>query len=200
MSEPASCRAPGCLEHLLGLLPVAPLHLEAADLVHGLRLQAQVRADRDVVPGQVLDDLDLPFPAFQLDHHRSAFLHQAHGVVERLRGIGVTHERHVRHQERAPEPAGDRARVVDDVGDRHGHRRVVTLDDHAERIPYQHQVGAGQVDELREACVIGGETGDRFARRLHVPQRRHVDGRLRHAALFKLRIHDGVILSSGEHG
>ncbi len=136
-----------------------------------------MRADRDVVPREMLDDLDLSFPAFELDHHRAAFLHQAHGVVERLRGSRVAHERHVDHQERAPEPAGDRARVVDDVGDRDGHRRVVTLDDHAERIADEHHVGAGQVDELREARVVGGETGDRFARRLHLAQRRHVDGR-----------------------
>ena len=116
---------------------------------------------------QKLDDLDLAGAAFELDHLRAAFLHQAHGVLERLLARGVGHERHVGHQERAVQPLRDRAAVIDDVLQRDRHGRVVTLDHHAERIADQHQVDAGVVDERREARVVSGDAGDLLALRLH---------------------------------
>ena len=81
--DDVGCRRPAdarpTFEHLLRLLGFPALHAKPADLVHGLRLKPEVRADRDIVPRQVFDDLDLAFAALQLDHHRPAFLHQAHG-------------------------------------------------------------------------------------------------------------------------
>ena len=84
MSAPAFFERLRVAHHLLGRRFLAPLHAKAADLVHRLRLQAEVRAHRDVVAGEELDDLDLARAAFELDHLRAAFLHQAHRVVERL--------------------------------------------------------------------------------------------------------------------
>jgi len=52
--------------HRLRLRAVAPLHLEAADLVHGLRLEPEVCADRDIVTREMLDDLELPVAALVL--------------------------------------------------------------------------------------------------------------------------------------
>ena len=53
----------------------------------------------------------------------------------------------------------------------------------------EHDVGAGDIDELREARVVSRETRDRLARLPHVAQRADVDGRRVHAALLKLLIH-----------
>src|SRR5688572_5654831 len=72
------------LDHAFCGFLLAPLHLETAELVYRLRLQAKVCAERNVLAREVLDDADLAAPDLELDHHGAAFLHQSHGVVERL--------------------------------------------------------------------------------------------------------------------
>ena len=124
----------------------------------------EVRAERNVLAREVLDDADLAAPDLELDHHRAAFLHQPNGVVERLLARRVAHERHVDHEERTPQTARHAAAVIDDVVDRDGHRRVETLNDHAEAVADEHDVGAGHVDELREARVVRGQARNRLAR------------------------------------
>ena len=52
---------------------------------------------RNVVLCEKLDHFDLASRAFELDHHRAAFLHQAYGIVECLFRHRVTHEWHIRH-------------------------------------------------------------------------------------------------------
>ena len=84
------------------------------------------------------------------------------------------HERHVADDVRPPHAAHDRAAVVDHLVERDGERRVVALDDHAERIADEQHVGAGFVEEPRERGVVGGEHGDLLAALLHLPQ--GVDG------------------------
>ena len=69
--------------------------------MHRLRLQAEVRAHGNVVTREVLDNFYLIVATFELDHHCATFLHEAHGIVERLARFGVTHERHICYQERA---------------------------------------------------------------------------------------------------
>ena len=96
-----------------------------------------------------------PAAALELHHLGAALLHQAHGVLERLLARGVRHERHVGHQERAIEALHDRTAVIDDVLQRDGHGRVVTLDDHAERIADQHQIDARVIHQRCEARVVG---------------------------------------------
>jgi hypothetical protein len=88
------------------LVCLPSLHTKPADLVHGLGLQPEVRADRNIVAREMLDDLDLAFATFQfdhhraVDHHRAAFLHHADRILERLIGIRITHERHVGDKKR----------------------------------------------------------------------------------------------------
>ncbi len=91
-----------------------------------------MRTHGNIVTSEVLDDFHLVVATFELDHHRPAFLHQAHRIVERLARFGVTHERHICDQERAAQSARNYLAVIDDVIDGHRHRRVVTLDNHAE--------------------------------------------------------------------
>ena len=111
---------------------VAALHAKSTGLVHRLRLQAQVRAHRDVVARQELHDLELADAAFELHHLRAALLHEAHGVRQRDVGRRITRERQIGHEERPMQSTRHGFAVIDDVvhGDRH--RGVVTLQHHAE--------------------------------------------------------------------
>ena len=110
-------------------------------------------------------------------------------VVERLLARRVAHERHVDHEECAPQTARHATAVIDDVIDRDGHRRVETLDHHAEAVADEHHVGAGEVDELRETRVVRRQARDRLARLPHIAQRADVDWRRLHAALLELLVH-----------
>ena len=65
MSAPAFSSAIASRDHLLGRRFLAPLHAKAAGLVHRLRLQSEVRAHRDVVAREELDDLDLAARRFR---------------------------------------------------------------------------------------------------------------------------------------
>ena len=79
--------------------------------------------------------------------------------------------------------------MINDVVDRHWHRRVVTLNHHAKRIANEHEVCASRIDEHGKTSVIGGQAGNRLAFTLHLRERRDVDRRLCHAALFELCVH-----------
>jgi hypothetical protein len=124
-----------------------------------------------------LDDLGLARSSLELDHLRAAFLHEPHGVLQRLLARRVRHERHVGHLERPEQSFGDRLGVIDDVIERDRHGRVVPLDHHAERVADQHDVDAGLVGQRGIARVIARDARDLLAARLHPGQRRHVDGR-----------------------
>ena len=170
---------------------VAPLHAEAAGLVHRLRLQSQVRAHRDVVAREEFDDLELAEAALELDHLRAAFLHEAHGVRERDVGRRITRERQVGHQERPMQSARHGFAVIDDVVHGHRHRGVVTLQHHAERIAHQHQVRVGVVAQHREARVVAGDAGDLLALALHLVERAQRHRRPRGIALFEMCVQVG---------
>ena len=180
---------PGAVDHLLCLLRLAPLDPEAADLVHGLWFEPKMRAHRYVVPGQVLHDFDLPRATFEFDHHGAAILHQAHGILERLGGIRIAHERHVRQQERTPQAPRNITCMVNHVGHRHWHGRIVPLDDHAQRITHQHEIRAAGIDQCSITGVVRCQAGNWHAALFHFTQGSDIDRRLRHAALFELCVH-----------
>ena len=178
----------GAVEHALGGRFVATLHPEAAGLVHRLRLQPQVRAHRDVVAREEFDDLELAEPAFELDHFRAAFLHEAHGIRQRDVGRRIARERQIGHEERPMQAARHRFAVIDDVVHGHRHGGVVTLQDHAQRIAHQHQVGVGVVAQHREAGVVAGDARDLLVLALHPVERAQRDRRPRRIALFEMRV------------
>ena len=100
-----------------------PLDAVAAQRMHRLRGESQMRAHRYAARDEELDRGRKPRPAFDLDH-LSAGLHQAHGIVERrLWRALVTAKRHVSQQPRALRAACDCADVVLDVFDRYRQRR-----------------------------------------------------------------------------
>jgi len=149
-----------------------------------------VRTDRNIVTGEMLDDFHLVVAALELDHHCATFLHQPHGVIECLSRFGVAHERHVRDKKCSPQATGHRARVIDNVIDSDRHSRVVPLDYHAERITNQDQVRPGRIDQDGIARVVGGEAGNRLTVFFHLAQGGDINRGLRHAALFKLGVHE----------
>ena len=57
----------------------------------------------------------------------------------------------------------DGSGVVGDVGDGHRQRRVVALDDVAQRIADEQRVDRGAIEQAGEAGVVAGEHGDLFA-------------------------------------
>ncbi len=176
-------------QHLPGFVGLPALHLESPDLVHRLGFQSQVRAHGNIVTGQVFDNLHLVIATFEFDHHRTTVLHQANRVVERLVRLRVTHERHVGDEKRAPQAARNGPAVINDVIHGYRHRRIVPLDNHAERISDEHKVGARRIDQHRETGIVGRQAGDRVAIVFHFAQCRDIDRWLRHAALFELGVH-----------
>jgi hypothetical protein len=180
---------PGLVDHALRGHVVAALHPEAAGFVDRLRLEPQVRAHGDVVPCEELDDFELPEPALQFHHLRATFLHEAHGIGEGDLGSRVTGEWQVRDEKRTVQAARHRFAVIDDVVHGHGHRSVVTLQHHAQRIADQHQIGVGIVDQHGEARVVTGEARDLLAFALHAVERAERDRWSRRIALLEMRIH-----------
>ena len=75
-SAPAAATARASARIRSGDLCLAALHAVAAQPVHRLRRQAQVRADRHVALDQCLDDAAHVAGALQLDHRRAALGHQ----------------------------------------------------------------------------------------------------------------------------
>jgi hypothetical protein len=75
----------------------------------------------------------------------------------------VAAERHVGDDEGATRAALDGGDMVGDVGDGHRQRRVVALDDVAQRIADQQHVDAGTIEQASEAGVVAGEHDDLLA-------------------------------------
>jgi len=177
------------IDHLARLIRLPALHLEATDFVHRLWLETQMSADGNVMAGKVPDNLDLTCTAFELDHHRATFLHQAHRVVECLTRVGIAHERHVGNEEGVPQAASDGPRVIDNIVDSYRYRRIVTLNHHAERVANEHEVRAGGIDQRCVTRIVSRQASDRLTILFHFSQCRDIDRRLGHTPLFELCIH-----------
>ena len=159
----------------LGAAVLATLDLEAAQLVERLRGQADVTHDRDAARHQAPDQLGVLGAALELDRVSAALLDQASGRGQgRLDAGLVRHERHVADHVSPVRAARHRAGVIDDLveGDRQG--GLVALDDHAQRVADQEQVGVALVEQTREGRVVAGQHGDLLAAPLHLAQ--GVDG------------------------
>ena len=126
--------------------------------------------DRDTAFGQARDHVDFQFTPFELDHFRATLLHQPSGIAQTGLTRGVTHERHVRHQQRAFDAARHEARVIDHFVHGHGNGGGVALHHHAERVADQDEIHAGFVQHARERRIVGGEARNLLAVDLHLPQ------------------------------
>ena len=120
--------------------------------------------------------------AFELDRVGARLLDEADRVVHRLLvGHLERAERHVRHHERAPRPARDRAGEDEHLLHRRRHGRVVAEHGHRRRVADEDQVGAGGVCEPAGRGVVGGHHRDRLVPRLQLCElgQRQLAGRRR---------------------
>lgn len=91
------------------------------------------------------------------------------------------------HHHRAPTGAADHLGVIDHLihGDRQ--RRLVTLDDHRQRVTHQDHIDAGRVQQLGGWEVVGGQHGDPLAAIPHPLQASGRDSGWRARALRGVR-------------
>ena len=156
------------------------MHPVAAQGVHGLWRQAQVRAHRNAALDQKAHRLGGPAAAFELDHV-GAGLHQRGGTAQRLFArLLVAAEGHVANQPggglRAAQAARHTLHVVTHVLQRHAHGAGQALANHAQRVAHQDAVHAGGVGHGGKGGVVGGQHGDLFASGAHLQQARQADG------------------------
>jgi hypothetical protein len=148
-----------------GIIPA--LDPVATELMHRLRCQADVSADRNAARTQKARRLGHVHAAFELDH-LGAGGHQGDRVAQRpLRALLEAAEGHVGDHQRSPAAARDAGGVVGDVGERHRQCRFMALQDHAERVADEQGVDAGAIAQLRKACVVTREHGDLVAAGAH---------------------------------
>ena len=159
------------LNHFASVLGLTTLHLESTKFVNRLGLQSQVRTNRNIMVGEMFNNIELAATALELDHHRATLLHKAHRVVERLRRVCIAHERHVSDEKCMAQASCNCSRVVHDVINRYRHCRIVSLYNHAERIANEHNVGTGRIDQGREARVVSSQTGYWLTVLFHFPKR-----------------------------
>ncbi|CAH1702002.1 hypothetical protein BOSEA1005_21701 [Hyphomicrobiales bacterium] len=157
------------LRHRLGIgddrrpfRPAAPLGLEAAEHVHRLRRQPDMRHHRDAALDQEGDGLRHALPAFELQRPATGFLHDAGGVTERLfRAFLVAAEGHVDDDQRPPGAAHHRLPVQDHHFQRHRHGTVEAVHDHAEGIPDKQKIAVA-IRQRRHGGGVGRQRNDRF--------------------------------------
>src|SRR3569832_2264608 len=92
------------------------------------------------------------------------------GVAERLLGGGVTHERHIGHQQGPAASACHRGAVIHHLIHRDRHRSVVSLPHHAPRIAPPQDLRPRLGEQVCEGRVVRRETGDAFTAAFHLDQ------------------------------
>ncbi len=163
----------GILEDGLGAVGFPTLHLVTTELVDGLGQQAQMGTDGNRPPGEMTHRLHLGFAPLDLDHVRTALLHQPAGGIEGLGRRAMAHEGHVRDDEGATAAPLHHGAVIDHLGDAHRQSALVSLYHHAQRIAHQDHVRTGGLAETGETGIVGGDDGDLLALLLHAPERRY---------------------------
>ena len=148
----------------------AALHLVAAELVHRLRRQADVRTDRHAAIDQKAHGLGHHLAAFELDHLRAGG-QQARRVAQCLLGRFLeAAEGQVGNQEGAMHAARGAFGVIDHVLHGHRQRRGMALDHVAERVADQDDIHAAAFLDGGEARVVGREHDDLLAFGAHAAE------------------------------
>ena len=128
----------------------------AAELVHRLRCQANMSADRHAAFDQKVNRVRHERAAFELDHLRSRG-HQPGGVSHRLlAALLIAAERHVRDNEWAIAAARDALGVIHHVLEGHREGRLLPLQDVAQRVADQDDIDPASFQQRCEACVVTG--------------------------------------------
>ncbi len=152
------------LDQALRLLRRPALRPETAQRGRRLRCQADVPHHRDAGRHDGHHAAQHRTGALELDRVGARLLDEADRVLDRglVRDLERA-ERHVRHDERPPRAACDRAREHDHLVHRGRHGRVVSEDGHRGRVADEHDVGAGLVGQAARRRVVRGHHHDRLA-------------------------------------
>ncbi len=120
---PGVLKRPGVVEQALPIGGAPSLHLDPAELVHGLRCQAEVAHHRDPPLREPRDRLDDPATALELDGVHARL--EVFGGVDDgvLAGPLVRAEGQVPDEELLRRASRDSPGVVEHLG--HGHRMVL---------------------------------------------------------------------------
>ena len=126
----------------------------AAELVHRLRCQANMGADRHAAVDQEVNRVRHECAAFELDHLGPRG-HQPGGVSHRLfAALLIAAERHVRNNERAIAAACDALGVIHHVLEGDRERRLLPLQDVAQRVADEDDIHSASFKQRCEACVV----------------------------------------------
>ncbi len=129
--------------------------------MHRLRRESDVSDDGNLRVDDAADERNARGAALDLHRFGTAFLDEAHGVLQRLaaaRVIGT--EGHVGHQKRVAHGAAHGAGVVQHLI--HGDRQSAVIAEHhlGERVSDQDQVHAGFIGKAGGGVIVGGEGDD----------------------------------------
>ena len=161
----------GILEYPLALVFTATLHPIGTELVDRLRHQPEMAAHGNRTCREMTHRLHLRRTAFDLDHVRTTFLHQAARGIQGLLRRAVTHERHIGDDHRPGADTHHVRRVVDHVANRDRKRAFVSLHHHTERIADQDHIHTRRLDLPGERGVVAGNDGDLLTGGLHPVKR-----------------------------
>jgi hypothetical protein len=122
---------------------VAPLHLESAERAGGLRGQSDVAHHRDTGANNGGGSLGDLLTTLEFDGIGAALLQEAARILDRAACVNVVGEEWQIGDDMGPRCAtSHRLCVVDDVIKRDRDGRIVTLDDHPERIADQQDLNS----------------------------------------------------------
>ena len=157
----------------LGVMPLAPLGLVAAEHRRGLGRQPEVAHHRDPRAHDRRGARDRRPRALELHHIRSGVLHEPAGVPDGiLVGHLVRHEGEVADHHRVLAAAAHGAGQDDELVHRRadGRHGVVAEDGVGGRVADEDEVDSGGVDDARGRQVVGGHHHDRRAGDLQLAQ------------------------------
>ena len=159
----------GVFDELGGLFFFAGADGVGAELVDGLRREAEVPHDGYASAEDALDGLADLGAALHLDTVGVRLLHHADGRGEGLFGVAlVGAEGEVDDDQRAADGLDDRLAVVDHLIERDGQRGDVARHDVRGRVADQDNVHTGAVNDLRHRVIVSREHGDLLAALLHL--------------------------------
>ena len=146
-----------------GLGVIAALGAEAAERVDRLRLQPDMAKHGDAALDQEADGFGHGLAALELDAGAAGFSHDSGGIAEGLGGLLlVAAERHVDDDAGPLRAPNHRGAMRDHHLERHRQGAVEAIDDHAQGIARQQQIGDG-IEQPRHRRAVGGQANDRHA-------------------------------------
>ena len=139
--------------------------------VNGLRSQAQMPHDRNAGAENALYRLEDLLASFELDGIGLGLLHDTDGRRERFARVALIRaERHINDHQSPLDGPRHAARMIDHMVERHRNGRLETGHHVGGRIPDQHDVHPGGIDDTGHRVVVGRQHRNLFPATFHLPQ------------------------------